>query len=459
MQAEDLWQRTKIILRTRMSPPSFETWVKPSRALAIDLGDQLLTIETPNEFARDWLTKNLPDVHHALVEAGGAGLRVALRTASAETRSAETHGAGARGADAPGGTPGLAGLSAVPGAMPPPSPTYGILNPKYTFETFVVGHHSRFAHAAAIAVAENPAKAYNPLFIYGGVGLGKTHLMHAIGHHMLARNPQTKVAYLSSEKFTNELINSIKEDRMPEFRTRYRNIDLLLIDDIQFIEGKGRTEEEFFHTFNALYEAGKQIVLSSDRPPKDLKALEDRLRSRFEWGLLSDIQTPDLETRMAILKKKADSDRLEVDDAVIAYIAAAYQNNVRELEGAFIRVMAYASLTGVTPTVDLAMQVLGVAQRKPVTMGRIRETVAAHFHLSEAELISQRRTKEVSWARQIAMYLSRELTDASLPTIGGEFGGRDHTTVLHAWDKVHKQLATDTALVSLIQQLTHQIKG
>jgi chromosomal replication initiator protein len=448
-----------------MSPPSFETWVKPSRAIAINLGDQTITVETPNEFARDWITKNLPDVHHALNEAGGAGLRVALRTASAETRIAdaearatEARGNENRSASSENGSYGHSHGQGH-GHMPPPSPTYGILNPKYTFETFVVGNHSRFAHAAAIAVAENPAKAYNPLFIYGGVGLGKTHLMHAIGYHMLARNPHTKVAYLSSEKFTNELINSIKEDRMPEFRTRYRNIDLLLIDDIQFIEGKGRTEEEFFHTFNALYEAGKQIVLSSDRPPKDLKALEDRLRSRFEWGLLSDIQTPDLETRMAILKKKADSDMLDVDDQVIAYIATAYQNNVRELEGAFIRVMAYASLTGVTPTVDLAMQVLGVAQRKPVTMARIREIVGGHFHLTEAELIGQRRTKEVSWARQIAMYLSRELTDSSLPTIGAEFGGRDHTTVLHAWDKIHKLLATDTALVALLQQLTHQIKG
>lgn len=452
MQAEDLWQRTKTILRTRMSPPSFETWVKPSRALKIDPSDQVLTIEAPNEFARDWITKNLPDVQTALIEAGGAGLRVALRIASPDTRMPS--GDAPRGESRP-----IDARTPDPGAMPPPSPTYGILNPKYTFETFVVGNHSRFAHAAAIAVAENPAKAYNPLFIYGGVGLGKTHLMHAIGHHMLARNPHTKVAYLSSEKFTNELINSIKEDRMPEFRTRYRNIDLLLIDDIQFIEGKGRTEEEFFHTFNALYEAGKQIVLSSDRPPKDLKALEDRLRSRFEWGLLSDIQTPDLETRMAILKKKADTDHLEVDDQVIAYIATAYQNNVRELEGAFIRVMAYASLTGVTPTVDLAMQVLGVAPRKPVTMARIRQIVAEHFHLTEAELIGQRRTKDVSWARQIAMYLSRELTDASLPTIGAEFGGRDHTTVLHAWDKVHKLLATDSALSALLQQLTHQIKG
>jgi len=462
MQAEDLWQRTKTILRTRMSPPSFETWVKPSRAIAIDLGDQTLTIETPNDFARDWISKNLPDVHHALNEAGGAGLRVALRTASADARLSAAPLPVADGPNA-GGPSALSPRDAASYGggmpMPPPSPTYGILNPKYTFETFVVGNHSRFAHAAAIAVAENPAKAYNPLFIYGGVGLGKTHLMHAIGHHMLARNPHTKVAYLSSEKFTNELINSIKEDRMPEFRTRYRNIDLLLIDDIQFIEGKGRTEEEFFHTFNALYEAGKQIVLSSDRPPKDLKALEDRLRSRFEWGLLSDIQTPDLETRMAILKKKADSDLLDVDDQVIAYIATAYQNNVRELEGAFIRVMAYASLTGVTPTVDLAMQVLGVAQRKPVTIARIREIVADHFQLSEAELIGQRRTKDVSWARQVAMYLSRELTDSSLPTIGAEFGGRDHTTVLHAWDKVHKLLATDTALVALLQQLTHQIKG
>jgi len=283
--------------------------------------------------------------------------------------------------------------------------------------------------------------------------------MHAIGHSLLSRNPRTKVAYLSSEKFTNDLIHSIKEDRMAEFRARYRSIDLLMIDDIQFIQGKERTQEEFFHTFNALQEAGKQIILSSDRPPRDIVALEDRLRSRFEWGLLTDIQVPDLETRIAILVMKADSDGLKVDEDVLAYIALNYQNNVRELEGAFIRVMAYASLTNVPASVDLAKQVLGNVVNKPVTLARIQEIVAEHFHLDVSELVSARRTKDLAWARQIAMYLCRDLTDWSLPKIGAEFGGRDHTTVLHAYEKVRLALAADPSLGIQLQHLTAQIRA
>jgi chromosomal replication initiator protein len=441
MQAQELWQRTLTILQDRLSTASFETIVKPTRAVTLD--NQTLIVEAPNQFAREKIrTSLLPDIRMALAEAGGTPFQVTVELPDP---------------NAPVPVEPQPVVSAV--VAPPATATYGILNSKYTFESFVVGNHSRFAHAAAIAVAENPAKSYNPLFLYGGVGLGKTHLMHAIGHHLLAHNPRTRVAYLSSEKFTNELINSIKEDRTEEFRARYRNIDLLLIDDIQFIQGKERTQEEFFHTFNSLHEAGKQIVLSSDRPPKDIANLEDRLRSRFEWGLLTDVQAPDLETRIAILRKKADSDHLVVDDEVLSYIAANYQSNVRELEGAFIRVMAYASLQSAEATAELAMQVLGNVVHKPITLARIRQVIAEHFQITNEELVGGRRTKELSWARQIAMYLSRELTDSSLPKIGMEFGGRDHTTVMHACDKVKGLLATDPSLVSQIQHLSSLIKN
>jgi chromosomal replication initiator protein len=334
------------------------------------------------------------------------------------------------------------------------------LNPKYTFGTFVIGSHSHFAHAAAMAVAEAPARAYNPLFIYGGVGLGKTHLMHAIAHHILARHPEMKVAYLSSEKFTNELINAIKEDRMMDFKNRYRTIDLLLVDDIQFMEGKERTQEEFFHTFNALHEAGKQIVISSDRAPKEIAALADRLRTRFEWGLITDIQTPDLETRIAILKKKADMDGIDAPDDVLHYIAAAYPNNVRELEGAFIRVMAYSSLSNATLNVALAQQALGtITPTRQVTIPVINEIVAEHYHLEVADLVGSRRTKDISQARQVAMYLARELTDMSLNIIGSKYGGRDHTTVMHAIDKVKGQLGKDTQLTGDVQRLMGKLKA
>ncbi|MEB3188519.1 MAG: chromosomal replication initiator protein DnaA [bacterium] len=444
MQADELWQRALTILQGRLSRASFESLVRPSRAISLEHG--VLLVETPNEFARDWFQRNMGPISAALAESGGPDIRLICRVNEGQD----------------GAVPPEELIQVVPAngtRDASGAPTYGTLNPKYTFESFVVGNHSRFAHAAAVAVADKPAKVYNPLFIYGGVGLGKTHLMHAIGHSLLSRNPRTKVAYLSSEKFTNDLIHSIKEDRMAEFRARYRSIDLLMIDDIQFIQGKERTQEEFFHTFNALQEAGKQIILSSDRPPRDIVALEDRLRSRFEWGLLTDIQVPDLETRIAILVMKADSDGLKVDEDVLAYIALNYQNNVRELEGAFIRVMAYASLTNVPASVDLAKQVLGNVVNKPVTLARIQEIVAEHFHLDVSELVSARRTKDLAWARQIAMYLCRDLTDWSLPKIGAEFGGRDHTTVLHAYEKVRLALAADPSLGIQLQHLTAQIRA
>ena len=335
------------------------------------------------------------------------------------------------------------------------------LNPKYTFNSFVIGNSNRFAHAASLAVAEAPAKAYNPLFIYGGVGLGKTHLMHAIGHYILESNPNAKVVYVSSEKFTNELINAIKDDKNEEFRSKYRNVDVLLIDDIQFIAGKERTQEEFFHTFNALHDANKQIILSSDRPPKEIPTLEDRLRSRFEWGLIADIQVPDFETRMAILKKKADVENLNVANDVMGYIASKIKSNIRELEGALIRIIAYSSLTNREVSVDLATEalkdIISKKQGKHVTIDAIQDIAASYYNLRIEDLKSQRRTRSVAYPRQIAMYLSRKLTDMSLPKIGEEFGGRDHTTVIHAYEKISENLKTDDTLQHTVNNITKKL--
>ncbi|MGO5073716.1 chromosomal replication initiator protein DnaA [Clostridium sporogenes] len=336
-----------------------------------------------------------------------------------------------------------------------------MLNPKYTFDSFVIGNSNRFAHAASLAVAESPAKAYNPLFIYGGVGLGKTHLMHAIGHYILNNNPKSQVVYVSSEKFTNELINSIKDDKNVEFRNKYRNIDILLVDDIQFIAGKERTQEEFFHTFNALYEANKQIIISSDRPPKEIPTLEDRLRSRFEWGLIADIQAPDFETRMAILKKKADVEKLNIPNEVMVYIATKIKSNIRELEGALIRIVAFSSLTNKEISVDLASEalkdIISSKQTRQVTIDIIQEVVANYYNLKIEELKSARRTRNIAFPRQIAMYLSRKLTDMSLPKIGEEFGGRDHTTVIHAYEKISNNLKKDESLQNAIKELNKRI--
>ncbi|APH17372.1 chromosomal replication initiator protein DnaA [Clostridium botulinum] len=336
-----------------------------------------------------------------------------------------------------------------------------MLNPKYTFDSFVIGNSNRFAHAASLAVAESPAKAYNPLFIYGGVGLGKTHLMHAIGHYILHNNPKSQVVYVSSEKFTNELINSIKDDKNVEFRNKYRNIDILLVDDIQFIAGKERTQEEFFHTFNALYEANKQIIISSDRPPKEIPTLEDRLRSRFEWGLIADIQAPDFETRMAILKKKADVEKLNIPNEVMVYIATKIKSNIRELEGALIRIVAFSSLTNKEISVDLASEalkdIISSKQTRQVTIDIIQEVVANYYNLKIEDLKSARRTRNIAFPRQIAMYLSRKLTDMSLPKIGEEFGGRDHTTVIHAYEKISNNLKKDESLQNAINELNKRI--
>lgn len=335
------------------------------------------------------------------------------------------------------------------------------LNPKYRFDNFIIGNSNRFAHAASLAVAEAPATAYNPLFLYGGVGLGKTHLMHAIGHYILDNNPNAQVLYVTSEKFTNELINSIKEGTNDAFRNKYRKIDCLLIDDIQFIVGKERTQEEFFHTFNALYEANKQIIISSDNPPSQIPTLEDRLRSRFEWGLIADIQPPDFETRIAILRKKAESENYQVPDEVITYIAQNIQSNIRKLEGALIRVFAYSSLSNKEVTLDLAQEALKhlVSSNKKVTIKDIKEVVSNYYNISTDDLTSKKKSKNISYPRQIAMYVSRKLTDASLPKIGEEFGGRDHSTVLHAFNKINDDIENSMEVKKSIDDIISMLNN
>lgn len=340
------------------------------------------------------------------------------------------------------------------------------LNTRYTFETFVVGNNNKFANAAALAVADSPAEAYNPLFIYGGVGLGKTHLMHSIAHFILKENKHAKVLYVSSEKFTNELINSIRGDKNEAFRQKYRNIDVLLVDDIQFIAGKERTQEEFFHTFNTLYEAKKQIIISSDRPPKEIETLEERLRSRFEWGLIADIQAPDFETRMAILKNKAELEDLDLEDDVLQYVAANIKSNIRELEGAVNKIVAYSRLvhfgnSQITKKIaeDALKDLIAPAEDNIVTPQLILEVVSEHYNISVADITSKKRPRDIAYPRQIVMYLCRKLTDASLPKIGELLGKRDHTTVLHGYKTINKLMTTDATLRNSIDILIKKITG
>jgi len=338
-----------------------------------------------------------------------------------------------------------------------------MLNPKYTFDTFVIGNGNKLAHAASVAVAESMSKTYNPLFLYGGAGLGKTHLMHAIGNHIISQDPTTKVLYVPSEKFTNELINSIKDDKTVAFRQRYRLADLFLLDDVQFISRKERTQEEFFHTFNELYDAGKQIVITSDTKPSDLPIFEDRLTSRFEWGLIADIQPPDFETRIAILRKKAQTQEIFVSDEVMTFIAEHIPSNIRKLEGALNRIIAYASLTDYDLSVSIAEEalkdIISADSNREITSNLIINTVCKYFGLRDEEIISKKRNRDISYPRQIAMYLCRELTGMSLPSIGIAFGRRDHTTVMHAIKKVNEDILTKSEVKQIIDSLMNDIKG
>ena len=444
---KELWEKTLNIIKGELTEVSFNTWIKSCEPISIS--SNTIKISVPNSFTQDILEKRYKDLVINSIEVAcsktyNLEFLIASEIQDAEELEEKTK------------QPKKDNMTVVVN-----DEMSSTLNPKYTFNSFVIGNSNRFAHAASLAVAESPAKAYNPLFIYGGVGLGKTHLMHAIGHYILQNNPNAKVVYVSSEKFTNELINAIKDDKNEEFRTKYRSVDVLLIDDIQFIVGKERTQEEFFHTFNTLHEANKQIILSSDRPPKEIPTLEDRLRSRFEWGLIADIQAPDFETRMAILKKKADVEKLNVPNEVMVYIATKIKSNIRELEGALIRIVAYSSLTNREITVDLASEalkdIISNKQNKSITIDLIQDVVATYFNLRVEDLKSQRRTRNVAYPRQIAMYLSRKLTDMSLPKIGEEFGGRDHTTVIHAYEKISESLNRDESLEHTLNDITKKL--
>jgi chromosomal replication initiator protein len=443
MNPEQIWQAAQEELRFQLSKPSYETWLKNASLVGRDKND--FKIGVPTKLAKDWLEdRYLAMIKETLSAIVSGDVSVAFEVVPGqEAGSRKTAVAVADEPPAEEEEPELAEASQ--------------LNPKFQFQHFVVGNNSRFAHAACRAVAETPAKAYNPLFLYGGVGLGKTHLMHAIGHAVLEKHHRRRVAYVTSEKFMNEMITSIQEGRMNDFRTRYRTVDVLLVDDIQFLAGKDRTQEEFFHTFNSLHELNRQIVISSDRPPKEIPTLEDRLRSRFSWGLIADIQPADFETRVAILKSKVGSAAKLVPEDVLSFIAHKIQKNIRELEGALIRVIAHASLNRSAVNVDMAARllqdVIPSTDTRTLSIDTISRAVANFYHISLEEMKGKRRDKHIVFPRQVAMFLIREETASSLPAIGQAFGGRDHTTVLHSYEKINTESREDQRLQSDLRKI------
>ncbi len=444
LTAESLWAEVAGRLKGALNTTTYRTWF--AGAGGAELTDDAFVISVPNGFTREWIEGHFLGLISAAVrDTTGNERRIALTVADSQ--------------------PEL-----QPSVAPPPprraageGPPGSGMNPKYTFDSFVIGSSNRFAHAAALAVAEAPAQAYNPLFIYGSTGLGKTHLLQAIAQYTSEHAGSLTARYVTSETFMNDFINSLRDKRIEGFKQRYRNYDVLLIDDVQFFEHKERIQEEFFHTFNSLYEAGSQIVISSDRPPREISTLEERLRSRFEWGLITDIQPPDLETRIAILRKKVKTDGIAVPDAeVLTFIAGRISTNIRELEGALTRVVAFSSLTGRAMTTELAQDVLKdvfpQGELAEVSIKGIQQTVSDRFSLSLEELCGDKRSQNIVYPRQVAMYLSRELTDSSLPKIGKEFGGRDHTTVIHATSKIARLIKEDRSVYNLVQELTARIK-
>ena len=438
VNADTLWREVAARLRESLNEQTYTTWFQEAKGRELT-GDSFV-VAVPNDFTRDWIESHFLGL-----------LRDAVRDAIADERRVHVV---------------VDQRTTVPARSSEPAPRMGprfALIPSYTFDLFVIGSSNRFAHAAALAVAESPAQAYNPLFIYGGTGLGKTHLLQAIAHYVSYHSSESSVCYVTSETFMNDFINSLRDKRIEAFKQRYRTYDLLLVDDVQFFENKERIQEEFFHTFNTLYQAGRQIVISSDRSPRQMPTLEDRLRSRFEWGLITDIQPPDLETRIAILRKKIKTDATQVPEpAVLEFIASRISTNIRELEGALTRVVAFSSLTGRSMTVELAGDVLRdvfpQGDSPEVSITGIQDAVAGRFGISRDELCGHRRSQNIVYPRQVAMYLARELTDSSLPRIGREFGGRDHTTVIHATSKIARLIREDRSVYNLVQELTALIK-
>ena len=452
VSADRLWEQVLSHLQVQLSRPTFETWIKT--ASAESLTDDCLTIQTPNTFARNWLQKNYVTTIATVVEGiVGKPLDIAISVANGDASASD--------------------VTELPSAPAPPAPspapptvdvasnrTRAVeLNPKYTFSRFVVGANNRMAHAAALAVAEMPGRAYNPLFLCGGVGLGKTHLMQAIGQYRLENDANTKIFYVSTERFTNDLIDAIRRDSMQTFREHYRDVDVLMVDDIQFIEGKEYTQEEFFHTFNTLHERGKQIVLCSDRSPHLIPRLQERLCSRFSMGLIAEIQSPDIETRMAILQKKSEYEGMNLPKDVIEYIASTYTNNIRELEGALIRAVAYVSISGLSMSVENIEPILNPPTKsREVTPNAVLQVVCDEYHVSTDDLLGNSRKREISQARQIAMFLMRSHTDLSLPKIGDAFGGKDHTTVLYSCEKVTQLQQKDPQIARQLQQLSDRLR-
>jgi chromosomal replication initiator protein len=458
LTAESLWHEVAGRLKGSLNETTYGTWF--GEAHGVELEDTRFVLGVPNDFTRNWIEGHfLSLIGAAIRDVTGAERPIELRVvdglppAQAEpTLLDDLHEEVA-----------AAGKQRAVIERIQTRPESGGFNAKYTFDSFVIGSSNRFAHAAALAVAEAPAQAYNPLFIYGGTGLGKTHLLQGIAQYVSEHARDLTVRYVTSETFMNDFINSLRDKRIEGFKQRYRTYDVLLIDDVQFFEHKERIQEEFFHTFNSLYEAGSQIVMSSDRPPRDIATLEERLRSRFEWGLITDIQPPDLETRIAILRKKVKMDGIHVPDpTVLEFIASRVSTNIRELEGALTRVVAFSSLTGRSMSVELAQDVLKdvfpQGEAAEVSIRRIQDLVAERFSLSLEELCGDKRSQNIVYPRQVAMYLSRELTDSSLPKIGKEFGGRDHTTVIHATSKIARLIREDRSVYNLVQELTARVK-
>jgi chromosomal replication initiator protein len=448
LTAESLWSDVSGRLRSALNNTTYETWFTHTAGLELD--DSRFVLAVPNDFTRDWIDGHFVELIGAAVrDITGVDRTIALRVTAVD-------------AVGPPASPAKSHVEPIE-RLTPHRPESGGFNAKYTFDSFVIGSSNRFAHAAALAVAEAPAQAYNPLFIYGSTGLGKTHLLQAIAQYVSEHSSELSVRYVTSETFMNDFINSLRDKRIEGFKQRYRTYDVLLIDDVQFFEHKERIQEEFFHTFNSLYEAGSQIIMSSDRPPRDIATLEERLRSRFEWGLITDIQPPDLETRIAILRKKVKTDGIHVPDPqVLTFIAGRVSTNIRELEGALTRVVAFSSLTGRAMSVELSQDVLKdvfpQGEAAEVSIKRIQDLVAERFSLSLEELCGDKRSQNIVYPRQVAMYLSRELTDSSLPKIGKEFGGRDHTTVIHATSKIARLIREDRSVYNLVQELTARVK-